>query len=596
MTVLYIDVSHYDWSRYKGNLDWATIKSTGVDVVFIRATYGDPEIYNPETRYFVDMALAAKQAGLLVGGYHNLIHGDFASIQRQVTYFRDVIDSVGADFAMLDVEPYDALKENDLWPRLSDAELFAQEFSNQDKTRTLGIYLARWVWAGWLDSADLRPLMEKAKGPLINANYPLGKTSKDYRLLYTAVGQAGWTCYGNVCPAIWQYSSSALVPGASSLTDVNAFEGSLTELTGQFTKEANLSGIEDIFWPEFKKIEPTVQLGGIYANKRGYHNKRQNLPMPGDSTDYSVNQFAVDREGPADEASAIDLTFPDAHSGDYKTISKYSKRLYAARNEGDERTKYIREFFGNIDDDRQVEGWDFSKNRASTSDTSHLWHIHLSFHRKYINSTTAMRAVLSILRGESLEVWRAGGRRTVTYEYFASKLPVLKKNDSDPVIENGAYFVNRAQRALQVAADGDYGPITANAVKALGISGHDGNTIDLPVWTRLHGLWGSVLNGTSTEDGAERSITHQHFNGHLPVLKFGDSDEDGLYEGGTYYVTRAQRQLRVTVDGDYGPETQAAVKTLMGAGDGKTIDLDVWIMLLGLWGAQTVRTEQVKRK
>src|SRR6185369_5916630 len=172
--MFYIDVSHYDWDRNQGNLDWGRIRSSGIDVVIIRASYGDPQIYSPQTRYFKEMALAAKKAGLKVGGYHNLIHGDLNSIQRQVAYFRDQLNSVSADYAMVDIEPYDALRQNDLWPRLSDAELFAQEFSNLEKgtsNRKLMVYLPKWVWQNWLQSPDLQPLMEIARGPLVASSY-----------------------------------------------------------------------------------------------------------------------------------------------------------------------------------------------------------------------------------------------------------------------------------------------------------------------------------------------------------------------------------------------------------------------------------------
>jgi hypothetical protein len=65
----------------------------------------------------------------------------------------------------------------------------------------------------------------------------------------------------------------------------------------------------------------------------------------------------------------------------------------------DQRTAYMRESFGNTDSDDEVEGWDFSKHRTSTSTRSHLWHIHISAHRKYIEDKAAMGAILSILTG-----------------------------------------------------------------------------------------------------------------------------------------------------------------------------------------------------
>lgn len=230
MTLFYIDVSHYDWQRHNGNLDWPAIKAQGIDLVFIRATYGDPNGYNPQTLYFKEMAQAAKAAGLKVGGYHNLIRGDSASIKRQVTYFREQLALVGADYAMLDIEPYQSLIDNNLWPRLVDAEAFATEFNMQDPWRKLSVYLAQWVWSGYLSSADLRPLLGKAQGPLINANYRS----------YSDTGP-GWNAFGNVTPEIWQFTDKANVPGASTTTDMNAFKGSFTELDTRLRKETALA-------------------------------------------------------------------------------------------------------------------------------------------------------------------------------------------------------------------------------------------------------------------------------------------------------------------------------------------------------------------
>lgn len=230
MTTLYIDVSHHDWDRNGGNLNWDRIQTSGIQTVFIRATYGDPNVYNPQTRFFREMATGAKAVGMRVGGYHNLINGDFNSIKRQVDYFRKELNAVGANYAMVDIEPYEALKTNNLWPRLAAAELFAQEFRNQDSERKLAVYLANWVWSGWLDKSDLRSLMEKAQGPLINANYPLGTEKGNPSSLYEKAANKGWISYGNVMPEIWQYSSNSQVPGASSVTDVNAFKGSVFTL------------------------------------------------------------------------------------------------------------------------------------------------------------------------------------------------------------------------------------------------------------------------------------------------------------------------------------------------------------------------------
>lgn len=153
--------------------------------------------------------------------------------------------------------------------------------------------------------------------------------------------------------------------------------------------------IETILWPGLHALEPHTQLGGILARKPGYHNSRDHLP----NTDYSVREFLEDRYGPVNLGSAIDWTFPDAQAGNYATINKYSNRLMNAGKLFDPRTAVMREFFGNTDTDHTVEGWDFSKRVPTSSDSSHLWHIHISIHRKYINDGAAMKAILDILAG-----------------------------------------------------------------------------------------------------------------------------------------------------------------------------------------------------
>lgn len=258
-----------------------------------------------------------------------------------------------------------------------------------------------------------------------------------------------------------------------------------------------MTAIEDVLWPGMDALHPPGLLGGILARKPGYHNSRDRLP----SSDYSVAQFAIDREGPADEASAIDWTFPDAQRAEYGNIAKFSKRLLAAGKAKDPRTIYMREFFGNTDTDREVEGWDFAKDRASSSDSSHLWHIHISIHRKYINSVFAMRAILSILSGESLAAWNEKNARKVDYVAVSANLPVLKRGDDEASVPGDTNYIKRAQAILVYLGgypadmiDGDYGPKMASAVVKMmkndaTRSSKDGSVFGLPEWRRAYGLW-----------------------------------------------------------------------------------------------------------
>ncbi len=70
-----------------------------------------------------------------------------------------------------------------------------------------------------------------------------------------------------------------------------------------------------------------------------------------------------------------------------------------------------------------------------------------------------------------------------------------------------------------------------------------------------------------------------------PVLKYGNSDAD--FDGyNSVYRLQALLNLTtgagLTVDGDYGAKTAAAVKKLAKGTDGKTVDLGVWVQLFGL--------------
>lgn len=234
MTTLTVDVSHYDWDRKGGPLDWQQIRSTA-SIMCARASYGDPWVYSPATRYFNEHVAGAKAADfLLTGGYHNLIRGDQACINRQVDYFREALDVAGADWAMVDVEPYTALRENGLWPRMIDAQRFVWRWNKVEPDRRLTCYIAQWVWSSWLGKSDLSVL----DCPIVNANYP-STTAADPATMYAAIGGdagKGWTSYGNITPSLWQFTSKSLVTGASNLTDANAFRGTPEQFFALVTK------------------------------------------------------------------------------------------------------------------------------------------------------------------------------------------------------------------------------------------------------------------------------------------------------------------------------------------------------------------------
>ena len=168
----------------------------------------------------------------------------------------------------------------------------------------------------------------------------------------------------------------------------------------------NITDAYTWLWEQLQLLEPGTQLGGIYANKPGYHNARDNLP----AWDYSVADNPPDWGGPGWAAAAIDWTFPEAQSGDYSRISVYTRRLIdSGQDPADPRMNGWREVYGNADNDTYVEGWDFRYGVAVTSDSSHLWHIHLSENRDQTDSIDNKAALLSVLAGQPLDEWLLHG-------------------------------------------------------------------------------------------------------------------------------------------------------------------------------------------
>lgn len=195
------------------------------------------------------------------------------------------------------------------------------------------------------------------------------------------------------------------------------------------------------FWEQFHAIESTAQLGGIFADKPGYHNTRNGNA----AGNYSITS-TLDKQGPGDKAAAIDITFPDAQSARYATIAKYASRLLrSGQDPADERGNYLREFYGQTDSDTAVEGWDFQALISVTSDTSHLWHIHISVIRAYLDNWKAFRALLSILSGQTVEAWRAAEAGNAPTPIKGDDMANVNQDDWDALIwRNEAVINNRA--------------------------------------------------------------------------------------------------------------------------------------------------------
>jgi hypothetical protein len=139
-----------------------------------------------------------------------------------------------------------------------------------------------------------------------------------------------------------------------------------------------------------KDAIPEALLGGIYGNKPGYHNCRNQLP----SSDYSV-QKPDDQVGDGEAASALDITMHTPSN-----MKRVTQRLIDATKAGDPRLLGLREFFGTVDG-YNVTGMDVRGGYYVTSDDSHLWHVHLSFYRKYATNNNACQDIAAVCTGTS---------------------------------------------------------------------------------------------------------------------------------------------------------------------------------------------------
>lgn len=261
-------------------------------------------------------------------------------------------------------------------------------------------------------------------------------------------------------------------------------------------------------------LEPALsENGGTFADKPGYHDYGSGLPDYGLGnlrTDHSIRR-APDREGPwwKSKCSAHDWTFRDAQGGDYKTITKYTKRLIASmRDPNDPRPDDVFAYtLGQTDGDSVVEGYSEYKDDVETSgDKTHLWHRHDSFRRNIVGSFPHMWRALTIDMGWTVAEWRKslgqvtvpGGVKMVKVE---GELPVLRQGMTDPVPGVGSYYIKRVQTYLNwvlpgeapIKIDGDYGQVTANGVKVAmqdlkDKSSSNGSIVGLPEWNRIYAL------------------------------------------------------------------------------------------------------------
>jgi GH25 family lysozyme M1 (1,4-beta-N-acetylmuramidase) len=228
--VLFVDVSNHDRDRRGAALDWASMAGAGVGSVMVaKATEGNPnrsEWY--EDPWFNEMQTGATLGGYgLRGAYHVLAkETEDSGLMAQINALRQKMDQKACTFGMIDVEPFQELADKGIVPDWWTVVRFNDLWATVER-RKLIWYISRNMW-NVLGSPDLT----RIAGLLTCANYPnvKGTTPEAFYGLVKGNNGVGWTPYGGRTPDIWQFGSDAVIAGASALSDINAYRGTLADL------------------------------------------------------------------------------------------------------------------------------------------------------------------------------------------------------------------------------------------------------------------------------------------------------------------------------------------------------------------------------
>ena len=99
-----IDVSHWN-----GDIDYKQVKSSGIDIVYIKATQGETSVDSK----FKQNATNAKAQGLLIGFYHFFKPSTEDSAKKQAAHFIETTKPYPSDCKMaLDIESDNGLSSN----------------------------------------------------------------------------------------------------------------------------------------------------------------------------------------------------------------------------------------------------------------------------------------------------------------------------------------------------------------------------------------------------------------------------------------------------------------------------------------------------
>lgn len=183
-----------DVSNWQGYIDYAQVKNSGIDIVYIKASQGSSIVDS----HFRTNYENSKANGLKVGLYHFLTARSVAEAEQQAEYFASVISGTSPDCKLaMDFEVFGDLTV----AQINEISLAFLQKVQQLTGKEVIIYS---------DASNARNTFNEQ----LASTYPLWVA--EYGVTTPKTGN--WSSYEG-----FQYSDSGRVPGISGFTDLDTF-------------------------------------------------------------------------------------------------------------------------------------------------------------------------------------------------------------------------------------------------------------------------------------------------------------------------------------------------------------------------------------
>jgi peptidoglycan hydrolase-like protein with peptidoglycan-binding domain len=197
-------------------------------------------------------------------------------------------------------------------------------------------------------------------------------------------------------------------------------------------------------------------------------------------------------------------------------------------------------------------------------------------------------ATFAALRGEGGRSFATSFKSATAASTTAHSAAATSEAEGEPSEAGEADAVSRLQSALRLPADGQFGPHTEAAVRRL--QARHGLTVDGVVGPATWSVLGIHAKETLTPPPSAVAAVHHH-HAHATTAAVSTSSEGGEEseggEGSPDAVSRLQKALKLTPDGEFGPATEAAVRRLQSR-HGLTPD---GVVGPATWSALGIKTE-----